>query len=95
MGDLYFMALAFGVLFGVPLAALGGALGQGKIGAAAMEAMARQPELAGNIQMAMIIALAFVESLSIYALLIFFIVMGKLPAADVMLQAVQTKLGGG
>ncbi len=93
MGDLYFMALAFGVLFGVPIAALGGALGQGKIGGAAMEAMARQPDLASTIQMAMIIALAFVESLSIYALLIFFIMMGKLPAADVILEAMKSQLG--
>jgi F-type H+-transporting ATPase subunit c len=41
--------------------------------------MARQPEAAGNLQTGMIIALAFIESLVIYALLMFFMLQGKLP----------------
>ena len=41
--------------------------------------IARQPEASGKIQTAMIIALALIESLVIYALLMFFILQGKLP----------------
>jgi F-type H+-transporting ATPase subunit c len=62
--------LALGVGFGLPIAVLGAALGQGRAGAAALEGIARQPEAAGRIQMAMIIALALIESLAIYALLV-------------------------
>lgn len=76
---LYFMALALAVGLGVPIAVLGAGLGQGKTAAAAMEGIARQPEAAGKIQTAMIIGLAFIESLVIYALLMFFILSGRLP----------------
>lgn len=82
---LYLMALALVVGFGVPIAALGAGLGQGKAAAAALEGMARQPEAAGKIQTGMIIGLAFIESLVIYALLIFFMLQTKLPAtADIL-----------
>jgi len=67
---LYLSILALAAGLGVPIAAFGAALGQGKIGAAALEGIARQPEATGRIQTAMIIALALVESLAIYALLI-------------------------
>jgi F-type H+-transporting ATPase subunit c len=82
---LYFMALAFAVGLGVPIAVLSAGLGQGKAAASALEGIARQPEAAGKIQTSMIIALAFIESLVIYALLMFFLLQGKLPAtADVL-----------
>jgi len=74
--------LALAVGFGLPLAAFGGALGQGKGLAAAMEGIARQPEAAGKIQTALIIGLALIESLVIYALLSFFMLQGKLPAVN-------------
>jgi F-type H+-transporting ATPase subunit c len=61
-------ALASGL--GIAIAALGGALGQGKSIAAALEGMARNPEAAGKIQTAMIIGLALIESLVIYTLVI-------------------------
>ena len=77
---MYLAALAIGVLLGLPIAVLGAGLGQGKVGAAAMEGIARQPEAAGRIQGAMIIALALIEALVIYALLMFFLTFGKLPA---------------
>ena len=67
---MYLSILALAAGLGVPIAAFGAALGQGKIGAAALEGIARQPEATGRIQTAMIIALALVESLAIYALLI-------------------------
>jgi F-type H+-transporting ATPase subunit c len=61
--------------FGLALAAFGGALGQASVGARAMEAIARQPEAGGQIRTAMIIALAFVESLVIYSMLVGLIIL--------------------
>ena len=46
---------------------LGCRLGIGKIGASAVESMARQPEVAGNIQTAMIIAAALIEGATFFA----------------------------
>jgi len=84
---LYFAALAIAVGLGVPIAVLSAALGQGKTASAALEGMARQPEAAGQLQFAMIIALAFIESLVIYALLMFFMLQGRLPATAEILKA--------
>ena len=66
----YLVALVLAIGFGVPVAVLSGAIGQGKAASAALEGIARQPEAAGKIQTAMIIGLALIESLVIYALLI-------------------------
>lgn len=77
----YFVALALAVGLGLPIAVLSAALAQGRAASAALEGIARQPEAAGKIQTAMIIGLALIESLVIYALLIFFILQSKLPAA--------------
>ena len=90
---LYLGLLALALGLGLPIAAFGGALGQGRAAAAALEGIARQPEAAGRIQTAMIIALALIESLVIYALLSFFLLNGKAPAitAD---QAIQISQGG-
>jgi len=52
----------------VALAAIGSALGLGKAVGSAMESMGRQPEAAGKIQTGMIIGAAFIEALTIYAL---------------------------
>ena len=84
---LYFAMLAIAVGLGLPIAVLSAALGQGKVGASAMEGIARQPEAAGKIQLAMMIALGFIESLVIYALLMFFLLQGKLPATEEILKA--------
>jgi F-type H+-transporting ATPase subunit c len=65
----YLVALVLAIGFGVPIAVLSGAIGQGKAASAALEGIARQPEAAGKIQTAMIIGLALIESLVIYALL--------------------------
>lgn len=62
----------------VGLAALGSAFGLGKAVATAMEAMGRQPEAIGKIQTAMVIGAAFIEALTIYALLTVIILQGKL-----------------
>ena len=67
---MYYAAIAIAIGFGLPLAAFGCGLGQGMAVKAAMESMARQPELASKIQTAMIIGLALIESLTIYAFVV-------------------------
>jgi F-type H+-transporting ATPase subunit c len=64
-----FMVLA-GAAFGAGLAIIGAGLGIGRIGANAVESMARQPEVAGSIQTAMIISAALIEGVTFFALLI-------------------------
>lgn len=55
-------------LVGAGLVVIGAGLGIGKIGAAALEGMARQPEQADKLQTAMLIAAALVEGLAFAAL---------------------------
>jgi F-type H+-transporting ATPase subunit c len=65
----------YGVLgagFAIGIAALGGSLGQGKAAAAAFEGIARNPAAQMKIFIPMIVALALIESLVIYALIISF-----------------------
>ena len=64
-------AIAAGV--GFAIAVSGGALGQSGIGAAACEGAARNPGAAGRIQTMMILGLALIESLVLFALLIVFV----------------------
>jgi F-type H+-transporting ATPase subunit c len=59
-----------GAAIGCGLTIIGCGLGIGKIGAGAVESMARQPELAGGIQTAMIIAAALIEGVTFFALII-------------------------
>lgn len=59
--------------FGFAIAAGLGALGQGRIAAAAVEGAARNPGAAGRIQILMIIGLALIESLVLFALLVVFV----------------------
>ena len=68
-------AIAAAIAIGV--AALGGALGQGKAAAAALDGIARNPAASGKIFVPMIIGLALIESLVIYALIIAFNLSGK------------------
>ncbi|HSL90149.1 MAG TPA: ATP synthase F0 subunit C [Ignavibacteriaceae bacterium] len=62
---------------GAGLTIIGGALGIGKLATAAMEASGRQPEAAGAIRTSMIIAAALIEGISLFALVICFILAGK------------------
>ena len=71
-------ALAFSLPFGLAIAALASAFALGRAVSAAMDAMARQPEAAPKIQVAMIIGCAFIEALTIYAFVIAFLSMGKI-----------------
>ena len=59
-----------GAAFAIGVAAAGGAVGQGKAVSAACSAMARNPGAAPNVRFALILGLALIESLVLYALLI-------------------------
>lgn len=73
---LFATVLAAVVGLAVPIAVVVGALSQAKVGVTAMEGIARQPEAAGDIQRSLIITLALIESLVIYALLTFLMLQG-------------------
>ena len=66
------MYAALGAGFAIGLAVLGGALGQGRAAAAALEGISRNPGAAARIQTPMILGLAFIESLVLFAFLIAF-----------------------
>ena len=66
-----------GLAVGLGIAALGSGIGLGKAIEGAMTAMGRQPEAIGKIQTAMIIGCAFIEALTIYALIAVILLMGK------------------
>lgn len=70
------IALAAGL--GIGIAAVGAGLGQGRAVAAAMESIGRNPNAADRIQTPMIIGIAFMEALAIYALVIAFFLQGKI-----------------
>ncbi len=59
-----------GGAFGAGLIILGAAYGIGRIGGAAVESMARQPEVARNIQTAMIISAALIEGVTFFGLIV-------------------------
>lgn len=59
-----------GAGIGAGMVAMGAAFGIGKIGSAAMEAIARQPEAGSKIQTAMIIASALIEGVALFGVLI-------------------------
>lgn len=71
-------ALALSTPFGVGIAALGSGIGLGMAVKGAMEAIGRQPEASGKILTNMIIGAALIEALTIYALIVFFIALGKM-----------------
>ena len=54
-------------------AEIGAGLGIGKIGASAMESMARQPEMAGNLRTNMLIIAALIEGVAMFAVIVCFI----------------------
>ena len=61
---------------GAGLAAIGGGIGVGKIGGAAMEAMARQPEMQGKLQGSAIVLIAFIEAVALFGIVVSFIAAG-------------------
>ena len=59
-----------GAAIGAAIAVIGAGFGIGKIGAAAMEAIARQPEAAGDIRSSMIVIAALVEGVALFAVIV-------------------------
>ncbi len=74
------VALGAGIAIGV--AAFGCGIGQGLAALGALQGIARNPSASGKIQTPMIICLALIESLCIYALVIAFFLQGKLPGIE-------------
>ena len=70
--------LAITVPLSLGMAAMASAFGLSRAVTAALEAMARQPEAGGQIQTAMIIGCALIEALTIYVLVIAFVLQGKI-----------------
>ena len=61
---------------GAGLALIGGGLGLGRIGSSAVEAMARQPEMAGQISTAMLITAAMLEGALLFAVVVGLMALG-------------------
>lgn len=70
--------LALSAPLAVGLAALGSGIGLGRAVGSAMEAIGRQPEASGKILTSMIIGAALIEALTIYALIVFFVVLERM-----------------
>jgi F-type H+-transporting ATPase subunit c len=66
---------------GAGLTIIGAGVGFGKIGASALESMARQPEVAGRIQTAMIIIAALLEGATFFALIVCIQLAGKIASS--------------
>lgn len=58
---------------GMGLVAIGGGLGIGLVGFAYMQAIARQPELAGKLQVGMLIVAAFIEGIALFGAVLCFV----------------------
>ena len=78
----FFVACAFAAGFGIAIAAFGCGLGQGMGLKAAVEGIARNPESSGKVTVTMLIGLAMIESLCIYALVVALILIYAHPQAD-------------
>jgi F-type H+-transporting ATPase subunit c len=70
--------IGLGAGLGIGLAALGGALGQGKASSAFLDGVSRNPGAYDKVFVPMILGLVFIESLAIYALIIAFLLLGKI-----------------
>ena len=65
-----------GGAIGAGLAVIGAGLGIGRVGGSAVEAMARQPEVAGRINTAMIVCAAMIEGAALFAVVVGFLALG-------------------
>jgi F-type H+-transporting ATPase subunit c len=74
----YQAALSLAAPLAVGFAALGSGVGLGFAVKGALEAIGRQPEASGKILTNLIIGAALIESLTIYALIVFFICLGRI-----------------
>jgi len=67
--DLKFISI-IGAALAIAIGSIGPALGEGRAVAAAMDALARQPEAAGSISRTLFVGLAMIETMAIYCLVI-------------------------
>jgi F-type H+-transporting ATPase subunit c len=88
-----FFGIAISCGFGIAIAAFGTALAMGNAITAALTGTARNPEAGGKIMTTMIIGLALIESLCIYALVICFIMVFKIPDLTNMLDVIVKSFG--
>ena len=88
-----FFGIAIACGFGIALAALGTGLAMGNAINGALLGTARNPEAGGKIMTTMIIGLALIESLCIYALVICFIMVFKIPDLTQMLEVIVKSFG--
>ena len=68
---------ALAAAFTIAISTLGPSMAQGKVATAAMEGIARQPEAAKDIRSTLMIALALIEAITIYGLLVAFMLVSK------------------
>ncbi len=61
---------SIGIAFAIAITVVGAGLGISKIASSAMESMARQPEVAPDLRMSMIIAAAFIEGVALFAIVV-------------------------
>jgi F-type H+-transporting ATPase subunit c len=69
--------IAIAAAIAIAVSTIGPAIGQGLTASKAMEAIARQPEAAGDIRSTLILSLGLMEALTIYGLLIAFMLVAK------------------
>ena len=82
------IACATAAGFGIAIAAFGCGIGQGLGLKSAVEGIARNPESSGKVTVTMLIGLAMIESLCIYALVISLMLLGKVPALEEIIKLV-------
>ena len=83
-----YLGIAIGCGFAIGAAALGTGIGMGNAVNGALQGTARNPEAGGKIMTTMIIGLALIESLCIYALVIAFILLFKIPDMNMIIEKV-------
>ena len=88
-----FFGIAIACGSGIGLAALGTGVGMGNAINGALQGTARNPEAGGKIMTTMIIGLALIESLCIYALVICFIMVFKIPDMGKLFDLIVKSLG--
>lgn len=69
---------AFAAAIAIAFAALGGAIGQGLVGSAAMEGIGRNPNAKDKMQTPMILGLVFIETVVLFGFVIAFVIYGKI-----------------
>ena len=86
----FFIYSAVAAGFGIAIAAFGTGLGQGMAVKSSVEGVARNPEASGKITVTMMIGLAMIESLAIYALVVSLIILFANPYKDIAMKLAET-----